>query len=88
MMQAGAGRAEAVPLKQNLMGIGRLRTHIEPCRSPPAAGTFLWGQRWQSGLRALHTLVEEFSVLGVHVQHWMLIAALITAIAVVSGLRK
>lgn len=74
--------------KTEFNGYGPLVNPHRTVPGPLAAGTFLWGQRWQSGLRALHTLVEEFSVLGVHVQYWMLIAALITAIAVVSGLRK
>jgi hypothetical protein len=33
-------------------------------------------------------LVEGFSVFGVHIQYWMLLAALIVAISVVIGMRR
>jgi hypothetical protein len=36
----------------------------------------------------LHMLVEGFSVFGVHIQYWMLLAALIVATSVVIGMRK
>jgi len=33
-------------------------------------------------------LVEGFSVFGINIQYWMLIAALIVAVAIVIGLQK
>jgi hypothetical protein len=64
----------------------------EPCRENPPSGcwdpSLVSTMAVQSEGRALHTLIEGFSVFGVHVQYWMLIAALIVTIAVVSGLRK
>ena len=38
--------------------------------------------------RPLHMLVEGFNVFGVQVQYWMLIAALIIAVAVAFGTRR
>jgi hypothetical protein len=35
----------------------------------------------------VHMLVEEFSVFGVQIQYWMLIAALIVVVAVTFALR-
>jgi hypothetical protein len=36
----------------------------------------------------LHMLVEGFSVFGMQVQYWMLIAAMVVVVAIVIGLRK
>ena len=36
----------------------------------------------------MHRLVEGFNVFGVQVQYWMLIAALIIAVAVAFGMRR
>jgi hypothetical protein len=35
----------------------------------------------------VHLLVEGFDVLGAHIQYWMLIAALIVAVAVIVAWR-
>jgi hypothetical protein len=93
LTSTGAARfAKAGALKQNLVGIGGLRTHIRtvPGESPfRLLGAFFGVNEGNAFCgRALHTLVEGFSVFGVHVQYWMLIAALIVAIAVVSSLWK